>query len=72
MRRILMLVTVALVMAAMMVVMAMPAFADKGGFSDPGSCGRSKEAVHESIAIGSEPGASERVHPQHTICTGRT
>jgi hypothetical protein len=31
MRRIMMLVTVALVMAAMMVAMAMPAFADKGG-----------------------------------------
>jgi len=31
MRRILLVVTVALVMAAMAVVMAVPAFADKGG-----------------------------------------
>jgi hypothetical protein len=38
MRRILMLVTVALVMAAMMVAMAMPAFADEGGVPDQNAC----------------------------------
>ena len=46
MRRIIMLVTVALVMAAMMVAMAMPAFAaPKGGQSNDKSCGASNPDI---------------------------
>jgi hypothetical protein len=38
MKRILMLATVALVMAAMIVAMAMPAFADEGGIPNENAC----------------------------------
>jgi hypothetical protein len=39
---------VALVMAAMMLAMAMPAFADKGGIPHAGSCGLGKDLVHDA------------------------
>jgi hypothetical protein len=48
MRRILLLVTVALVMAAMMVVMAMPAFADHGPHP---FCGSGNEFAQEHIRV---------------------
>jgi hypothetical protein len=59
MRRIVMLVTVALVMAAMMLAMAIPAFADKGGVEHAGSCGIGKSTAHGGIASPETPGASE-------------
>ena len=74
MKRIMLLVTVALVMAAMIVAMAMPAFADKGGAPHDPSCGVGRSAL---IAIRDpefqeEPGASEisqpEFRPQETNC----
>jgi hypothetical protein len=35
-------------MAAMMLAMAMPAFADKGGIPHAGSCGLGKDLVHDA------------------------
>ena len=77
MRRILLLVTVTVVMAAMMVAMAMPAFADKGGFDHGGACGLGKSHVHGAIDNPVSPGASEAGHesPGHPgelgACTGK-
>jgi hypothetical protein len=49
MRRILLLVTVALVMAAMMVVMAMPAFAHQAPCDDTLGPGHSEYATHHVV-----------------------
>jgi hypothetical protein len=74
MRRIMLLVTVALVMAAMMVAMAMPAFADKGGSPQFGSCGAGRGAAQSGIQNPESPGATEiaHLHPHDTLppCTG--
>jgi hypothetical protein len=70
MRRILLLVTVALVMAAMMAVMAMPAFADKGGFEHPGSCGIGMSTAHFAIELPESPGASEFARQSTEDCAG--
>ena len=57
MRRILMLLTVALVMAAMMVAMAMPAFADHSAGHTTGQ--GTKELAELSLESEARPGASE-------------
>ena len=57
MRRLLVLVTVALVMAAMMVVMAMPAFADHTDGHEAGE--RNKELAQKCQDMKKRPGASE-------------
>jgi hypothetical protein len=71
MRRIMLVVTVALVMAAMVLAMAMPAFADKGGSPHPGSCGVAKESAHSLIKQPRSPGASEALHPSEAACAGK-
>ena len=71
MRRIMLLVTLALVMAAMIVAMAMPVFADKDGVPHDPSCGVGRSA-HIAIENPEEPGASEisqpEFRPQETNC----
>jgi hypothetical protein len=71
MRRILLVVTVALVMAAMAVVMAVPAFAFKGGEPPTDSCGIGKEGAHDAIENPRSPGASEAGHISTTECSGK-
>jgi hypothetical protein len=66
MRRILLLVTVALVMAAMMLVMAMPAFAQEGPTPNPNaSC---VGTAHSRAATTEQPGYVGTQHrPPETI-----
>ena len=64
MKRIIMVLTVALVVAAMMVAMAMPAFADKGGRPHDPSCGVGTGS-HFFIEDQTRPGASEVALPQN-------
>jgi hypothetical protein len=72
MRRILLVVTVALVMVAMAVVMAVPAFADKGGEPPDSSCGIGKAGAHNAIEKPKKgPGASEAGHISTTGCSGQ-
>ena len=71
MRRILVLLTVALVMAAMMLAMAMPAFADQGGNPHTGSCGLGKENVHAAQESPVLPGASEAGTSSTEFCSGK-
>jgi hypothetical protein len=73
MKRILLVVTVALVMAAMAVVMAVPAFAAKGDGEPPdSSCGIGKEGAHNAIEKPKKgPGASEAGHISTTVCSGQ-
>jgi hypothetical protein len=59
----------AMVVVTVMLVAA-PAFADKGGFQHEGSCGVGR-AAHEAIADPTSPGATEyaRIHPSEVGCT---
>jgi hypothetical protein len=50
---------VVLVMAAMLVAMAMPAFADAGRVPHAGSCGNGSDQVHAAQEDPVRPGASE-------------
>jgi hypothetical protein len=60
MRRIVLLVTVALVMAAMMLAVAMPAFADHTAGHEPGETGeRNKELAQKCQDMKKRPGVSE-------------
>jgi hypothetical protein len=67
----------AVALLASMLVFSAPAFADKGGVSHAGSCGLSKEGLHNAIENPSSPGASEAGHvpPGHPgeqdACTGK-
>jgi hypothetical protein len=72
MRRIMLVVTVALVMAAMTLAMAMPAFAGMGGAPPSHSCGLGKEVAHAALEDTTGPGASEaaRTPPSEFGCTG--
>jgi hypothetical protein len=70
MKRIIMILTVALVMAAMMVAMAMPAFANKGGTPNPAGCGLGDDVAHSAQENTFEPGASESAHIQFFLCGG--
>ena len=68
-----MVVTVTLVLAAMMVAMTIPAFADKGR-SPPThtfSRGLGKESVHVAIAFPESPGASEAGRNSTESCRGK-
>jgi hypothetical protein len=56
---------------ASMLVFSAPAFADKGGVSHDGSCGLSKESVHNEIENPSSPGASEAGHFPFGDCKGK-
>jgi hypothetical protein len=70
MKRIILLVMVALVMAMMMV--AAPALAEAGGDPHVGSCGLGSELSHEVIQDDTAPGASELtvISPSEFGCTG--
>ena len=69
-KRILLLLTVVAVMVVMLAMSVAPAFADKGGFSHAGSCGLSKEAVHNDLEDPRAPGASESGHADFNGCQG--
>jgi hypothetical protein len=76
-RRIMLLATMALVMAAMTVAMAMPAFAAAKEFSpNPNaedSCGLGRPGAQEAVALEEGPGATEfaRQPPSEAGCTGQ-
>jgi hypothetical protein len=69
-KRILLLLTAVAVMVVMLAMSLAPAFADKGGVSHAGSCGLSKEQVHEQIDNPDAPGASEAGHFDFGGCQG--
>jgi hypothetical protein len=77
MRRLVVVLTMALVISAMMLAMAMRAFADKGRVSRAGSCGLGKMTVHLAQEETESPGASEAAHvsPGHPgdplACAGK-
>jgi hypothetical protein len=69
-KRILVLLTVVALMVVMLAMSVAPAFADKGGVPDAGSCGLSKDQVHNEIENPSAPGASEAGHYDFGGCQG--
>ena len=71
MRRMVLVVTVVAVMAALMLAMAMPAFAAKGGNPTDSSCGLGKTTVHEANEDPTKPGASEDGTESTEFCSGR-
>jgi hypothetical protein len=70
-RRRLPVLVAAVALLASMLVFSAPAFADKGGVSHDGSCGLSKESVHNEIENPSSPGASEAGHFPFGDCKGK-
>jgi hypothetical protein len=70
-KRILVLLTVVALMVVMLAMSVAPAFADKGGVPDAGSCGLSKAEVHLAIENPSTPGASEAAHSPFGGCQGQ-
>jgi hypothetical protein len=70
-RRRLSVLVAAVALLASMLVFSAPAFADKGGVPDAGSCGLSKAEVHLAIENPSTPGASEAAHSPFGGCQGK-
>ncbi len=77
MKRIVVMLTVALVMTAMMVASVMPAFAAAKEFSpnphaEP-SCGLARPGAQAGVALEEGPGATEfaKVPPSESGCTGQ-
>jgi hypothetical protein len=65
MRRLLLVLSIAALMAAMVVASAMPAFADKGGVPHDPSCGAGRLLLSVAIPDPTRPGASEISLPEN-------